>query len=80
MYYPNIGKSALLLAAAFCYSLISNTAFADEPLVDCTKSNASVQDAIDGAKLDEKTTIYIVGNCNDLILGLRGFDARFFIA
>ena len=68
MYYPNISKSALLLAAAFCYSLISNTAFAAEPMVDCTKSNASVQKAIDDAKHGEKTTIFITGGiCNESV-------------
>lgn len=68
MCHLNFSKSALLMAAAFCSTLISNSAFAAEPTVDCSKSNASVQEEVDKAKPGEKVTIFITGGvCNESV-------------
>ena len=71
MYYPYIGKSALLLAAAFCCSFVSNAAIAHgddddghgiiTKTVNCAQNNASVQMAIDGVRHGTKATIFIQG-------------------
>lgn len=74
MYKSSITKKALLLASAFCCLFIANTAFADDDdnknrkiTVNCNKSNASVQKAVDKVKRNKAATIFVVGTCNETV-------------